>query len=62
VKHSSVFLKWIKSLKDQQWEDIFDATIEFDETGKQADLTAEPKDNSRGESDKSELLDPLYNM
>ena len=62
VKCSSVFLKRIKSLKDQQWEDIFDAAIEFDETGKQADLTAEPKDTSGGESDESELLDPLYDM
>ncbi|KAF8486334.1 hypothetical protein DFH94DRAFT_809635 [Russula ochroleuca] len=47
VKRSSVFLKAIKNLKDQQWVDIFKVAMSFRATAKQP---------SKAEKDEEELL------
>ena len=66
VKQASVFLKRIKSLKDEQLDDIYNAANETDEH-KKVDASAITDQNADGlrsgnksADDDSELLDPLY--
>lgn len=59
VKRSSVFLKRIEGLKDQQWDDIYKAAMETREGGlDDSGDSAEGKGTDA--SDDDELLDPLY--
>jgi hypothetical protein len=67
IKRASVFLKTIKSLKEEQWADIFKVTLSFRTTGlggKKAVQEAETETLSTEqteESDGEELVDPHYN-
>jgi hypothetical protein len=66
VKRASVFLSKISSLKDQQWDDIFEKALVFQVTlGKQRAMAREVESEPAGEvidseSDDDELLDPRY--
>jgi hypothetical protein len=56
VKRASVFLKKIKLLKAQQWDDIYKTALEYHNVAK----PAESVDEEDGSDDDDELLDPLY--
>jgi hypothetical protein len=66
VKRASVFLSKICSLKDQQWDDIFEKALVFQVTlGKQRATAREVDSEPAGvvvdsEPDDDELLDPRY--
>ena len=67
VKCASVFLNRISTLKDPQWDDIFDKALAFQATlGKQRATVKELGDLEVGgevvesESDDDDLLDPRY--
>ncbi|KAF8258244.1 hypothetical protein EI94DRAFT_1815782 [Lactarius quietus] len=70
VKRTSVFLNKISTLKDQQWDDIFEKAIAFQAmVGKQRATAREPdireselvgEGLTDSESDDEELLDPRY--
>ena len=65
VKRASVFLKKIKSLKDQQWDDILQAARDTYEGSKPRPVlgSSEPGSADEGEEsdgDDDELMDPLY--
>lgn len=62
VKRSSVFLKAISDLKDQQWEDIILAAWETNEVSKRRSgrSLGEAGVIDESSSDDAELLDPLY--
>jgi hypothetical protein len=66
VKRASVFLSKISSLKDQQWDDIFEKALVFQVMlGKQCATAREVDSEPAGvvidsESDDDELLDPRY--
>ena len=57
VKRATVFLRTIRQLKPQQWDDIFKAALAF--TSKQPMLvkTEEPESETESEED---LVDPRY--
>jgi hypothetical protein len=59
VKRSSVFLKRIQGLKDQQWDDIYKTAMENREGGL-AKVADSAEGNGTDASDDDELLDPLY--
>ena len=63
VKRSSVFLKTINSLKEEQWADIFKVAMSFRTAGKQQkvkEAEAELVLAEQTESDEDELVDPRY--
>ena len=60
VKRSSVFLKRIQGLKDQQWDDIYKAAIENREGDSKRGDSANGNDEGDASDDDDELLDPLY--
>lgn len=68
VKRASVFLSKISTLRDQQWDDIFEKALAFQGTlGKQRAAAREEMQESEpagevddSESDDDELLDPRY--
>ena len=67
VKRVSVFLNRISTLKDPQWDDIFDKVLAFQATlGKQHAMVKELRDLEVGgevvksKSDDNDLLDPRY--
>ena len=69
VKRASVFLSKISTLKDQQWDDIFEKALVFQSSsGKQraAAKEVDMRDSElvgeavESESDDDELLDPRY--
>ena len=68
VKRASVFLNKISTLKDQQWDDIYEKALAFQGTlGKQRAMArevdmrdSEPMEVVDSESDDDELLDPRY--
>jgi hypothetical protein len=61
VKRASVFLKKIESLKDQQWEDIYNTALENCEVVKQVgSAEGDDKEGGSDSSNDDELLDPMY--
>ena len=71
VKHASVFLNKISTLKDEQWDDIIEKALAFQGTlGKQRTAAREETresepagvDNDDSESDNHKLLDPCYDL
>ena len=67
IKRASVFLNRISTLKDPQWDDIFDKALAFQATlGKQRPAVKEVGDSEvvgeviESESDEDDLLDPQY--
>jgi hypothetical protein len=59
-KHPSVFLNWIKKLKDEHWDDIFEAALAMREQGAgkvKAEVLELPEEE---EEEDDELLDPKY--
>jgi hypothetical protein len=63
VKRSSVFLKAIKNLKDQQWVDIFKVAMSFRATAKQPSKAEKDEEEPLSETDSDEydeLVDPRY--
>lgn len=63
VKRSSVFLKAIKNLKDQQWVDIFKVAMSFRATAKQPSKAEKDEEELLSETDSDEydeLVDPRY--
>ncbi|KAI0251374.1 hypothetical protein BJV78DRAFT_1282636 [Lactifluus subvellereus] len=68
VKRASIFLNKISTLKDQQWDDIFDKALAFRSIlGKQRATAREvemkePIGEVDSESDDADLLDPRYDV
>jgi hypothetical protein len=68
IKRASVFLNRISTLKDPQWDDIFDKALAFQATlGKQRAMVKEVGDSEvmgvvESESDDDDLLDPRYDV
>jgi hypothetical protein len=60
---ASVFLSRIKKLKDEHWDDIFEAALAMREQGAgkvKAEVLELPKEEEDDDDD-DELLDPKYN-
>ena len=62
VKHVTTFLKKIKSLKDEQWVDIFKAALSFQATAKRPKIGNEDEGQlSETDTDEEdELRGPQY--
>jgi hypothetical protein len=63
VEHASLFLKRIKSIKDKQWEDIYQAAWDAYEGSKPKPGQGEIDVDDIGDSssDDAELFDLMYN-
>jgi len=69
IKCASVFLNKISTLRDQQWDDIFDKALVFRSILRKQQITArevEMKESIGGEvdseSDDADLFDPHYDV
>ena len=71
VKHASVFLNKISTLKDQQWDNILERALAFQSSFRKQHATAREVDMRDSalagevvvsESDDNDLLDPRYDM
>jgi len=59
-RRASVFLRRIKNLKDEHWDDIFEAALAMREPGALAGKVLDLPEEEDDEDDDSELLDPKY--